>query len=276
MKFCYTVCMKLTSQQLKLLGLSKSEVAVLNALREGQNTPLLVSKSTNISRSAIYEMLERLQKRGLIKRNIINGKKYWSQAKKNDLEQDLYETKKALFGIEDGVKEVHGASDSSVVIHRGGTAIRKLLRHMMTENKDQRLYGIQGNVVTVGWNKIFGIEGTNELNRHIKSNHIITEAILPEGWAEYQTRVMGKEWAKDFEGRMAMHHCIDNTYFEHGGQVFIFKNSLYLMAMNEEIIIEVRNSEIQKLILSMFRFIQNNSKKIDINEILRKLIAEQK
>jgi len=47
------------------------------------------------------------------------------------------------------------------------------------------------------------------------------------------------------------------------------------MAMNEEIIIEVRNSEIQKLILSMFRFIQDNSKKFDVNERLRKLVKKK-
>lgn len=267
--------MELTSQQVKLLGLSKKEIAVLNALREGQNTPLLLSKSTNMSRAAIYEMLERLHRRGLIKKNILNGKKYWSQSKNNDLEQDLYELKKALFDIEDGVKEVHSVSDSSVVIHRGGKAIRKLLRDMMMENKNQRLYGIQGNVVTIGWDKVFGAEGTNELNRYIKSNHIITEGIMPHGWAEHQVAVMGKKWAEDFEGRMAVTHHIDNKYFEHGGQVFIFKNSLYLMAMNEEIVIEVRNSEIQKIILAMFRFIQDNSKKVDINETLRKLIANK-
>ncbi|MAG12232.1 hypothetical protein CL630_00255 [bacterium] len=73
---------------------------------------------------------------------------------------------------------------------------------------------------------------------------------------------------------MSATHEIDEEYFKHGGQVWVFRNSLYLIAMNEEIIIEVRNSEIQKLILSMFRFIQDNSKKIDVNALLRGLIEK--
>lgn len=44
------------------------------------------------------------------------------------------------------------------------------------------------------------------------------------------------------------------------------------MTMNEETVIEVRNSEIQKLVLSMFHFIQDNSRKFDVNAQLRKLL----
>lgn len=52
------------------------------------------------------------------------------------------------------------------------------------------------------------------------------------------------------------------------------QESLYIIAMREEIIIEVRNSEIQKLILAMFRFMQDHSKKIDVNALLRMLIKK--
>jgi len=267
--------LNLSPEHIKLLGLSRKEIRVLDALYAGKSTPLLISEHTKVSRPAIYEILTRLHKRGLVKSNIQNGKKYWSQAKGKDLEQELYETKKALFDFEEGVEEVHGLSDSTVIIHRGEEAIRKLLRGILKDNKEQRLYGIQGDVVGIGWNKVFGVEGTNELNRFIKKNRIIVEAILPSGWVDRQTKLLGEKWARDFEGRTSMAHEIDEEYFKHGGQIWIFRKSLYLMAMNEEIIIEVRNSEIQKLILSMFAFIQNNSRKFDVNARLRDLLGEK-
>jgi len=263
---------KLSNEQIRLLGLSRKEIRVFDALRSGDTTPLTISGHTKISRPAIYEILQRLKNRGLAKSNIINGKKYWSQAKDRDLEEELYSTKRQLLNIKKGVEEVRGISDSMVVVHRGGPAIRKLLNTIIKDNKDERLYGIQGDVVLIGWNKVFGVEGTNELNREIKKNRIIVEAIVPHGWLERQTKLLGEKWAKNFEGRMAVTHEIDEEYFKHGGQIWVFRNSLYLIAMNEEIIIEVRNSEIQKLILSMFRFIQDNSKKIDVNALLRGLI----
>lgn len=264
--------MELNAERIKLLGLSRKEIRVLNALRDDKNTPLLISRHTKISRPAIYDILIRLHKRKLIKSNIQNGKKYWAWAKERDLEEELYEIKKALFNFEQGVEEVRGPSDSMVVIHRGSEAIHKLLFSIIKNNKDRRLYGIQGDTVSVGWDKVFGIEKTNELNRLIKKNNLIIEAILPQGWFERQTKTLGKKWAQDFEGRMSVTHSIKAEYFEHGGQLWVFKNSLYLIAMNEEIVIEVQNSEIQKLILSMFNFIQDNSHKSDINAILRNLI----
>lgn len=266
--------MKPPNDYAKILGLNFKERRVLDLLRRGNTTPLAISNETRISRPAIYEILERLHKRGLVKTNIENGRKSWSIAKDQDIERSLYTTKRYLLNISEGVEELHGVADSTVTIHRGADAIRDLLHPILKEHKEQRLYGIQGDVVVTGWNKVFGIEGTNELNRFIKKNRIIVEGIVPDGWFERQTKLLGKKWAKDFEGRMAITHTIPQEYFEHGGQIWVFKNSLYLIAINEEIVIEVRNSEIQKLILSMFTFIQDNAQKIDVNEKLRNILAK--
>ena len=262
---------KISPKMIKLLGLSSREVLVFNALRAGNNTPLLIAKDTKVSRPAIYEILDRLHKRGLITSTIKKGKKYWSQAKDRDLEQEIYETKRALFDLEEGE---YGVSDSTVVVHRGIKAIRKVLFDIMNNHKGQRLYTLLGDNPIRGWNKIIGIEGTNEINKSIKKNDIIVEMTIPFGWFERQIKLQGRQWAIDFEGRAAITHEIDEKYFHHSGQIFIFKQSLYLIAMNEEVIIEVRNSEIQKLILFMFKFIQDNSDKFNVNTRLQGLLQD--
>ncbi len=266
----------MSPEQVRLLGLSRSELSVLEAIYASKDTPLLIAAYIKVSRPAIYEIIDRLHARGLIRSTIRNGKKYWIRAKTQDLEQELYNTKKQLFGIEKDVEEVRGLSDSLVTIHRGGEAIRKLLRGILVENKDTRLWAIQGDTVAIGWNKVFGVEGTNELNRFIKQNRIIVEVIMPFGFFERQIKIMGPSWARDFEGRMAINHEIGEEYFDHGGQIWMFKNSVYFVAMNEEIIIEVRNSEIQRLIMAMFSFIQDNSRKFDVNARLREFIEKHK
>lgn len=267
--------MKLSNKNLKLLGLSPKEIKVLDALIIGNTTPLAIYWFTEISRPAIYEILARLKSRGLIGSYIKDGKTYWRMARNRDIEETIYEAKRQLLGIEEGVEEVRGASDATVIVHRGASAIRALLSSLFKDNKEQKLYAMQGDVVDIGWNKIFGVEGINEINQLIKKNRIITEGIIPEGWFERQFKLLGEEWAEEFVGRAAITHEIEERYFKHGGQVFVFKDSLYLIAMNEEIIIEIRNSEIQKLILAMFRFIEDNSKKIDVNSVLRQLIGTE-
>ncbi len=266
--------MKLQKEDIKILGLTTKETLILNALIVGKNTPLSISRHTKVSRPTIYDTFDHFKERGLIQVNIKNGRKYWSLVKKNNLLEELYSVEKQLLDIPEGVEETFGLKDSIVVVHKGKEAIKKILFDIVESHKKERLYAIQGEVSTIGWNKIVGIEMTNKLNRLIKKNTIITEGIIPLGWFERQIKLLGKKWATDFEGRATMTYEINERYFEHGGQMWMFRKSLYLIAMNEELIIEVRNSEIQKLILSMFRFIQDHSRKFDVNERLRELIKE--
>lgn len=266
--------MNMSPEHVKLLGLTHKEIAVIDALFSGKGAILAISKTTGISRPAIHEILIRLKKRGIAKKGIKNGKTHWSASDKKDLEAELYATKKQLLRIGDEAETVFSASDSIVVIHRGGPAIRTVLESIFKDNKEQKVYGIQGDVVNIGWNKVFGVEGTNEINRLIKKNKIIVEGIVPIGWFERQLKLFGTKWAEDFAGRAAITHEMSEDYFKHGGQIFMFKNALYLIAMNEEVVIEVRNSEIQKMILSLFQFLQDNSRKIDVNSILRGLMGE--
>lgn len=247
---------------------------MLRALKNGVDTPLLLSRATKVSRPAVYAILKNLKERGLVVSRIVNGKKHWWLADERQVEAVLYEAKRELLDIPEGREEIHGRVDSAVVVHRGVEAIKKLFLALFAEHSNQRFYGFQGHVSAIGWNRIFSAAETNRVNRSIKKNHIITEAILPEKWFQEQTDLLGVEWAKDFEGRTARVNIIDPKYFEHGAQMWVFKGSLYLMAFNEETVIEVRNSEIQRMVLSLFEFMQDNSRLIDANELLRKLIEK--
>lgn len=247
---------------------------MLSSLQDGINTPLLLTRATGVSRTAIYAILGNLKKRGLVHTRIVGGKKHWSLAPEREIEEVVYEAKRALLKIPEGREEVHGLSDASVIIHRGTEAVRKVLNEMLLDNKNERFYGFQGDVAAINWNKIFSVQETNAFNRAIKKNHIIAEAILPDGWFERETKNLGVEWAKDFEGRTTRVNIIDEEYFKHGGQMFIFRESIYLISLSEELIIEIRNSEIQRMMLSFFKFIQDNSQVIDANALLRTAIAE--
>jgi hypothetical protein len=67
---------------------------------------------------------------------------------------------------------------------------------------------------------------------------------------------------------------IDKSYFDHAGQIFIFKNSLYLISMNEALVVEIRNSELQKLIKQMFAFIEDNGQKFNMSEHAESIIKD--
>ena len=256
---------------LTILGLSKKQEKVLLALQKGLNTPLLLSKDLKISRTNIYAILQNFKKRGLANTSIVQGKKYWSLNSAKEIEGSIYETKKSLLKLSQGTQEVYGLSESMVLVHRGKDAVKKAVSDMFAGHKNERFYSFQGDTATNNWNKVFSLSETNKFNEIIKKNSIIAEGIINEGWFEKQVRELGIKWVKEFEGRMARTVLIDKKYFDYGSQLFIFKNSVYLLALGQELIIEIKNPEIQKLLLTFFKFIQERGKLIDTNKILRDL-----
>ncbi len=244
------------------------------ALRAGADTPLLLARATKVSRTAVYAILLNLKKRGLAEAHIVSGKKQWRLASERELEEMLYATKRALLQIPEGREELHGLSDATVIVHRGAPAIRKVLGELLFNHKNERFYALMGNVAVEFWNKVFPLAETNRFNLALKRNNIIAEMIAQEGILERQSRELGFSWAKDFEGRTTRVNVLDADYFAHGGQVFIFKQSIYLMALGEELVIEIRNSEIQRMILSFFKYIQDTSPVVDANALLRSVIVE--
>jgi len=265
----------LSSETLRLLGLSRKELMVLDKLQKGLNTPVKISNVTNISRPAIYAILQNLKKRGLVESRIKIGKKQWHLVDEREIESRLYDVKRELLNLSKGRGEKNDKSDSTVVVHRGKSAVKALVNKIFFDHKGERFIGLQGDVPNIGWNQVFSIEETRLINQAIKKNGFIVESILPKGWFETQTKLSGLNWAKDFEGRTTRVNFMDPSYFEHGGQAWVFKKMLYLFDLSEEIIIEIRHSEIQKMILALFKFIQDNSRNIDVNQMLRDLIAKE-
>ncbi len=49
---------------------------------------------------------------------------------------------------------------------------------------------------------------------------------------------------------------------------------LYLLALNDELVIEIRHSDIQKMLLSMFAFIKEHGETVDANKLLRELMEK--
>jgi sugar-specific transcriptional regulator TrmB len=258
---------------LEVLGLSKKEERVLQAVMEGLQTPVEISKKTGISRPAIYAILKHLDSRHLTTSHRIGGRKAWRMANNREVDEAFYEAKRAVLGIHEGKEELYTQADTGITLYRGKEALQELLRHLFEDHKGERYRGTQGDNVIPAWRELFGTETINTFNRAIKKNGMIVEAIMPKEYFERGVREFGPSWAKDFEGRTFRVNEIDTAYFNHGAEVFLFKDVLYLASMSEALVIEIRHSEIQKMIASLINYIQDTAKSVDGNEILRQIMA---
>lgn len=261
-------------QNLAILGLSRKERLVLLAIIEGTRTPLLIARRTKVTRPAVYDILRKLKLRGVVHSYVHNGKKYWSRARNEDIDSALYEAKRTLLSISEGANEIKGLSDGTVIMHTGKEAIGDLIAHIAKDHKNERLFTLQGSKVSGGWESMVGQEKINEFNANVKKNGILTETIIPRGWFEDTLKETsekeGLKWIQGFADRALATYQIDREFFNHAGQIFMFKSSLYLLSMKEGLIIEIRNSELQKMIKQMFSFIEEHAEKIDVNSMTQK------
>ena len=267
----YLQLLNLSSHEAKLFALLQSDMPL---------TPLELSRKCAIPRASIYVALSGLKKRGLARHVIINKKSKWCRTSESELTNILYETKKKLLGFVDGKEEVvsgaSSATDGVVTVHRGNTAVKKVIFDMIRDRKHERFLGYTAfsDVLMKGWMNVFTEDEINEFNRIVKKNGIISELIAPENWIEDHYKAMGNTWAKDYEGRTSSAVYLDKKYFQNSGQIFAFKDVMYLVALNDKMVIEIRHSDIQKMILGMYSFIKERGETVDVNKRLRELMKK--
>lgn len=262
-------------KKLSILDLSLKEEKVLMAVIEGCGTPLSIANETKVTRPAVYDILLKLKKRGLVSSRIKEGKKSWHMVDQRELASSLYETKKVLLGLSDGREESNGVDDSLIVLHKGKEAVNKILHEMFQSRRHERFLGLTGTSPISDWMTVMNADGVGQINRIIKKNSLITELVAPEKWVEEHFKAMGKEWAVDYEGRTASTVYVDKKYFEHAAQLFAFKDALYLLALGDQLIVEIRHSAIQKMILSMYAFMKDYGERVDANRLLRTLMNKE-
>lgn len=260
---------------MKVLGLSLKEEKVLFALQNSHHTVLDISRFIKVSRPSVYDILKKLKQRGLVTSRINGGKKIWHVEHEKEVVDNLYELKKNLLNLSDGREEVSSVTDGVVTIHRGNDAVRKEIYEMFNKHKHERFLGYSGTLdYAKNWGSVFSQEEISTLNTTIKNNAIIVEAVLPSGWVEDNFALFGREWAKNYEGRSASTAYIPKKYFQNGGEMLAFKDVLYLLALKDKMIIEIRHSDIQKMILSMYTFMKDYGETIDANRVLRQLMEK--
>ncbi|PIN75171.1 hypothetical protein COV18_04455 [Candidatus Woesearchaeota archaeon CG10_big_fil_rev_8_21_14_0_10_37_12] len=95
------------TKALERIGLTKSEIAVyLALLKLGQTTAGKIVDEAKVTRSKIYDILERLKNKGLVSHIIRNATKYFSAASPknileylNEKEKEIEQEKKAVIDI---------------------------------------------------------------------------------------------------------------------------------------------------------------------------------
>lgn len=164
---------------LQKLGLEEKEANVYLALLQlGEATATLIAKKTNLDRTLIYQLANKLIERGLVSYIIKNNIRYFSatnpQKLLDDLKEKEQEVKKAMPGLVELAKAKE--EETKVEIYRGKEGLRTVLKDIIRTRKDYIVFGEEGR-----FQETLPI-GIHQFLNQIVKNNIHEKVLVREDW----------------------------------------------------------------------------------------------
>ena len=274
--------MNWTQDSYKILGLDKTETAILNVLNTAKNIQT-IAKDSKISRTGTVYCVKKLQERGLINHTRFGKRKLYLAITEKEIAnnlQQISDTIKIGNLNKKGVR-IKTSKENEFVIHVGVNEIIPAYVRIASTNKNERIKAIQHHD---SWNELLKKVPPKQLqqfNQSLIDNHIILDGILNEGAynsyvAELKTNKT-EEFKKSLEsltGRMADYNFFPDNFFKYDAEIWIFKSTTMIINWHEEVAIEITNSSMTNFLKDMFEFVKAGTRKINHNETMRKVLEE--
>ena len=148
----------------------------LALLSSGEATATTISEKSNLDRTLIYQLANKLIERGLVSYIIKNNVKYFSAANPQKLIQDLKEKEKEL---QKAMPELINLTkikeeETKVEIYRGKDGIRTILKDIIRTKKDYIAFGEEGR-----FQKVLPID-IHKFLRELERNNVHERVLVRE------------------------------------------------------------------------------------------------
>jgi hypothetical protein len=232
---------------------SKKEKSILEALRISNN-PLQIHKETGIPRSTIYFVLEKLKTRGLVKEETIGKKPVWIL--KNNLKSEINEDSEM--------------SNENIKIYNTPKSIIDFL-YRFTNQDISRFQFLNGDHNPKYWGKYVKKSDGVKLNNLIRDNKLVSDVISSNIFIKNNEDVLGKEWTEAFADKPTEYHILDSKYTNFSSQIILQSNKVFIMDMKKPVLYEILDADIYKCFNSIFEFIKDHSRKMNINDAIKQI-----
>lgn len=239
-------------------SLKRDELKVLKLLLNGKSyTMSVLADLTDIPRTSLYPIIERLRQRDLIKRSKERGGKI-------SLRQETF-------------SQIDGdAKQGGVIFHIGREKLTSLYERLGEMARKDRFYIIETSKSIEAMTAKIPNEKIIELNEFYGQNELIAEAILPESFLKQKISLLKKsghsvsEYYKAMHQRMYAVYTVPDELLTFNAEVLIVKNLIFLVNWEDDIAYEIKDAEITKLIKAMYKSFTMAGQKINFNEVIGK------
>ncbi|MEN9921523.1 MAG: Sugar-specific transcriptional regulator TrmB [Candidatus Parcubacteria bacterium] len=228
----------------------ETEKIVLKSLRINK-TPLEISKDTNTPRSTVYFILEKLKKRGLVKKEKIGKKTFWILKKSNEIE----------------LAENQPREHSNIKIYDSSEQIVDFLYRFVSQNSS-RFQFFNGDHNPQHWGKYVETRDGVKLNNLIRDNGLISDIISSASFIKNNENVLGRDWTNAFVDKPTEYHVLNSKYTNFNSQIILQTNKVFIMNMEKPVLYEISDPDIYNCFTSIFQFIKDNSKKVNASDFL--------
>jgi len=131
---------------LESTGLTRNEIIIYLALiKLGKSSALELSKETKIHRPNVYDLLEKLLKKGIIDQSNENGKKFFYPISPSDLLDYLKQKEQELEEIIPEIEKIESLPEESerVSLSKGKNSIKNILTHTIDLKEPIYFFGIK-------------------------------------------------------------------------------------------------------------------------------------
>ncbi len=267
---------------MSILGLGKTERAIFFALTHAKSIQE-IHADTKISRTGVKYSIQKLAERGLVEKTKgVGSRSRYVGITKERLASRFYTLADSLnaSGRNKKTVRVRANLQSEFSIQIGLEEVLDAHEQIVSENKNERLYGIQPNKSWQTLQTKIPKEAFIRFNELIRSNHLIIDAILADNvYSLYKPFVAQNperlaEMAESLGERMADYVLVNANFFDHGAELWIYKDTVFIINWQDEIGIRISNKDVRDLFKDMFDFIKAHGKKVDHNEMIRQIIGE--
>lgn len=137
------------SQSLRLFGLDENEIKVyLTMLNTGHSSILKVSKYSEIKRSTVYTIVEKLIEKGLVRISVVEKKKRYLLEDPEKIIKIMEERKSRLEDIVPELKEKYGENNEKPIIsfYEGKDGVRQIYKKIFKCKTEMLWYGVAGDM----------------------------------------------------------------------------------------------------------------------------------
>ena len=179
--FLFNNCMY--KNMLTEIGLSKNESEIyLVLLKKGESTVYQISSNSSISRPNVYDILKKLQEKGLVSSIIKNNKKYFSATNPSLLLNILKEKERNLMNILPSLNKLYEEEKNNVVVEifQGLNGLKVIMEDMLKAKEIIIFNGVDINKLL---EQIPNFKLKNFLNekrkKKIKTKILYSETVKP-------------------------------------------------------------------------------------------------